>query len=112
MAAVFGRIDEFDSKKEDWPQYVERLDHFFAANGITDADKKRSIFLTVIGPGYVPTKLEAKTYKELCTALATHFKPTPSETVQRFKFHTRCRRQGESVAIYISELTPGIGRIL
>ena len=25
MAAVFGRIDEFDSKKEDWPQYVERL---------------------------------------------------------------------------------------
>ena len=34
MAAVFGRIDEFDSKKEDWPQYVERLDHFFAANGI------------------------------------------------------------------------------
>ena len=112
MAAVFGRIDEFDSKKEDWPQYVERLDHFFAANGITDADKKRSIFLTVIGPATFrllrsllhPTKLEAKTYKELCTALATHFKPTPSETVQRFKFHTRCRRQGESVAIYISEL--------
>ena len=28
----------------------------------------------------------------------------PSETVQRFKFHSHCRRQGESVAIYISEL--------
>ena len=109
MAAVFGRIDEFNSKKEDWPQYVEHLDHFFAANGITDADKKQSIFLTVIGPATFrllrsllhPTKLEAK---ELCTALATHFKPTPFETVQRFKFHTRCRRQGESVAIYILEL--------
>ena len=114
MAAVFGRIDEFDSKKEDWPQYVERLDHFFAANGITNAEKKRSIFLTVIGPATFrllqsllhPTKLEAKTYKELCTALATHFKPTPSEMVQRFKFHTRCKRQGESVAIYIPELRP------
>ena len=26
MAAVFGKIEEFN---EDWPQYVERLGHFF-----------------------------------------------------------------------------------
>ena len=112
MAAVFGRIDEFDSKKEDWPQYTERLNHFLAANSITDEAKKRSIFLTVIGPATFkllrsllhPVKLEDKSYDELCATLTAHFNPAPSETVQRFKFHTRCRRQGESVATYVSEL--------
>ena len=34
MAAVYGKIDEYDSKKEEWPQYVERLSHFFIANGV------------------------------------------------------------------------------
>ena len=29
MAATFGRIDEFEEGKEDWTQYIERLEHFF-----------------------------------------------------------------------------------
>ena len=33
MAAVFGKVGEFDAAKEEWPQYVERLGHFFQANG-------------------------------------------------------------------------------
>ena len=45
MAALVGRIDEFDESKEEWTQYVERMDHFFAANGIPDEDKKKSAFL-------------------------------------------------------------------
>ena len=36
MAATFGRIGEFEPKKEDWTSYVERIDHFFHANGIDD----------------------------------------------------------------------------
>ena len=39
MAATFGKVEEFDSKKEEWPQYVERLQHFFVANDIVDAEK-------------------------------------------------------------------------
>ena len=42
--------------KEDWDQYAERLEHFFAANGITEAGKKRSVFLTVT---------DTKVYKQL-----------------------------------------------
>ena len=35
MASVtLGRIEEFDSSWEEWPQYVERIEHFFAANSI------------------------------------------------------------------------------
>ena len=36
--------------------------------------------------------------------LTEHFNPTPSEMVQRFKFHGRFRKQGESVATYVAEL--------
>ena len=50
MAVVFGKVGEFDAAREEWPQYVERLGHFFEANGIEDEGKKRSIFLTVVGP--------------------------------------------------------------
>ncbi len=28
MAALFGRVDESQEDKEDWAQYVERLQHF------------------------------------------------------------------------------------
>ena len=50
MSGLLGRINEYDSTKEDWQQYVERVDHFFIANAITDADRKKSAFLAVIGP--------------------------------------------------------------
>ena len=53
--ATYGRIDEYD-EIEEWTQYVERMNNFFEANEIDDEDKKRSIFLSVIG---------AKTYKPL-----------------------------------------------
>ena len=57
MASVtLGRIEEFDSSREEWPQYVERLEHFFAANSIAEDEKKHSVFLTMIG---------AATYKVL-----------------------------------------------
>ena len=32
--ATFGKIEEFDSANEDWPQYEEQLSHYFIANVI------------------------------------------------------------------------------
>ena len=61
MAVTFGRIEEFDGNKEDWSQCEERLGHFFAANGVESAEKKRSIFLSVVG---------AATYKLLRSLVA------------------------------------------
>ena len=58
MEGLLGKIDEFNPDLEEWPQYVERLEYFFEANGIVEADnakKRRSTFLSVIGPG--PHKL-------------------------------------------------------
>ena len=49
MTGTLGRVEEFDGNKDDWQQYVERLEHFFVANGIDGAEKKRAVFLSVIG---------------------------------------------------------------
>ena len=112
MTAMLGKIDEFDSEREDWSQYVERLSFFFDANGISETEKKRAVLLSVIGaPTYKllsdllsPDKPGDKSYTDLVKVLTDHFNPTPSEIVERFKFHSRFRRQGESVATYVSEL--------
>ncbi len=112
MAALFGQMGEFDAHKEEWTQYSERLAHFFAANDIEDAAKKRAILLTVMGPATYkqlrslvsPAKVDDKTYKELVDALQSYYSPKPSEIVQRYKFNSRYRQPGESVSTYVAEL--------
>ena len=112
MAATFGKIEEFDGNREEWPQYVERLEHFFEANSITDAGKKRAVFLSVVGPMtyktlrnlLAPAKVGDKSYAECVEVLNSHFSPVPSEIVERCKFHSRYRRPGESVSTFVAEL--------
>lgn len=36
--------------------------------------------------------------------MKNHYSPAPSEIVQRFKFNSRFRRQGESVSTFVAEL--------
>ena len=50
MAGQIGITHPFEEKKEEWTQYVERLEHFFIANGHTNSRKQKFIFLTAIGP--------------------------------------------------------------
>ena len=112
MAVTLRRIQEFDGDKEEWCQYQERLEHFFRANEIEDETKKQSVFLTLIGANAYTllrnlialAKTDTKTYTELVQALANHYSPTPAESVQRFKFHSRVRRPEESVATFVAEL--------
>ena len=91
---------------------MEQLDHFFDTNEIVDVGKKKSVFWAVVGPTTYallrslvsPARPGDKTFAELVAALKEHFKPTPSETVQCSKFHTRVRKPGESVADFVAEL--------
>ena len=94
MTTLLGKLDEFDSAREEWPQYFERVNHFFTA---ADGNKKKSVFLSSVGAATYalvrnlvsPQKPGDKSYEELVSVLADHFNSTPSETVQRFKFHSR-----------------------
>ena len=40
MSGTLGRVEEFDGSKDDWPQYIERMEYFFEANNIDSGEKR------------------------------------------------------------------------
>ena len=107
--ATHGTINPYDPQ-DDWATYEERLRHYFVANGVEDAGKKRSILLTVCGtPTYKLLRslvevgeLNTKSFDELARLLKEHYDPKPSAIVQRF--NTRTRAQGESISAFVAAL--------
>lgn len=110
--ATIGSLTEFAEGDGDWIEYVERLEHFFLANDISDEGKKRSVLLSACGVRTyklirnltTPRKPGDFSFKELVTLVQNHHCPKPSVIVQRFKFHTHSRKPGVSVAAYVTEL--------
>ena len=92
---TYGKIGEYKPDSEDWSKYVERLENFLVANNITSAEKKRVMFLAVIGPSayrilqslVAPEKPNEKSYTDLKKLLSDHYCPKPSEIIQRSKFY-------------------------
>ena len=82
------------------------------ANGVKEEEQKRAIFLSVMGPRsykllsslVAPKKPGEKKYAELVSVMTQHHSPAPSEIVQRYRFHSRFRQQGETVATFVAEL--------
>ena len=105
-------ISPFDPEKEQWNCYSERLDFYFEANTITEIDQKKAIILTVVGPTTYqllkslvqPQKPKEKTYPELKELLEKYYHLKPSAIVRHFRFHTRVRETGQSVATYVMAL--------
>ena len=105
------KLHEFTGE-EDWLQYCERLEFYFEAKEIDDAQKQKATLLSACGASTYklmcdlvsPLKPKDKTFAELKEIVQKHLKPKPSEIVQRYKFHTRCQQSGESLATFVAEL--------
>ena len=104
--ATHGSVGEFAPGKETWLSYAERLKQYFQANDVQTQEKKRSILLSGCGASSYqlirnlvsPEKPSEKTFDELAKWAQEHHQPPPSVTVQRFAFHSRNRKKGESIA--------------
>ena len=110
---TFGKLEEFDTATgEDWIQYVERMEYYFQANRITEEGTKRAVLISAMGgKAYKlmrnlisPAKPKDKSFEQLVEIMKKHFCLPPSEIVQRYKFNSRVHQDGESVAVYVSEL--------
>ena len=110
--ATYGNVGEFKESEESWTQYVERLEQYFAANEIKDGAKRRAILLSVCGCktyGLIrdllqPQKPGDADLKVIYETLENHFSLKPSVIVERFKFHSRSRLEGENVARFVAGL--------
>ena len=112
MATSHGQLTTFSGNPDDWEAFIEQLESYFVANEITAAGKKRGILLSSCGTAayktirsiVAPTKPTEIAYNDLIAKVKAHFAPKPSAIVQRYKFNTCTRNQGESVASYVSRL--------
>ena len=88
----YGRITEYPSG-QNWEEYVEQVTNYFGANEITNAAKKRMIFLMCVGNEtfhfmmtlIAPAQLDTKAFEELTTLIQNFRNPKPSVIVSRFK---------------------------
>ena len=112
---LLGYIEPFDPGTDEWLQYVERMEQMFTANDLTGAEKaekRREIFLSVVGKRIYsilrsllsPDRPTTKTFVELTAVLTKHFSPPPSEVIQRFRFYSQVRQPGESVSAFVAAL--------
>ena len=112
MAAKHGFLNEFEAGKEDWTSYTERLQQYFTANDVESPEKQRAILLSGCGAQtyqllknlLTPEKPTDKSFSDLVKLIKDHLQPRPSVIVERFTFHSRNRREGESVSVYVAEL--------
>ena len=92
--------------------YIERLENFFTANSIDDADKKKAMLLHAVSAKcykiirnlLAPTKPSSSTHAAIKEAVRKHFDPKPSIIVQRYKFFTYYRKPSESISEFVAHL--------
>jgi hypothetical protein len=105
--ALIGSIGNFDSTVDRWASYKERLEQFFTANEV-DESKHVAVLLSVIGGKTyellrtltAPARPAEKTFTELCETLDGQLAPKPLVIAERFRFHKRNQKHGESISDY------------
>ena len=78
--ATHGHIEAFDRGTDDWTNYCECLEQYFAAKDVEDEGKQRAILLSYCGaPTYrlicnlvVPANPTSKSFAELTKLVALH----------------------------------------
>ena len=107
----FGKIDGFNPEVEAFSAYLERIELYFVANGISE-EKQVPVFLSLLGAKtysllrtlVAPTTPKEKSLRELTKLLKSHFEPRPLVIAERFAFHRRNQQSGETIGEYLAEL--------
>ena len=110
-STILGTMSEFSTDVDDFTEWTERLEQWYIANKIDDGDRKRALFLSLIGSkGYklvrslCQNEPSTKTYDELKVLTKEHLQPKPNEIAERYVFYNRGRKNGESIKDYVAEL--------
>ena len=102
---LHGAVVPFNQDQDDWSEYIERLEHYFAANDVVSAEKQRAILLSAVGPStYRLIRTLVSVTALVVEKARAHFNPKPSPIVKRYEFNTRSQGENETVATYVAEL--------
>ena len=109
---VHGDLGTFNGDKESIDSYLDRFDFYCIANAITDTDRKKAVFMSVVGPEIYSklrdllhsVSIQGAGFDVIQEKLKDHFKPQCVEIAERFKFFKCVQRPGQSIADYVAEL--------
>ena len=112
MSALVGSPEAFEPSTNDWRLYAQRFEHFLLANGVTVNSKRLHLLLALIGNSTLkllanlvaPWKPGELSYTQICEQLDKHFSPKHVKIAERFCFHNRRQKSGETVADYLADL--------
>lgn len=106
-----GMIENYNAEEDDWSQWHERLEQFFAANDVKP-EKKLSLLITLIGKkGYsllkdlcLPDAPSSKTYETITTLMKNHQQPAPNPISERYKFKQCSQLENEDIKSFTRRL--------
>ena len=108
---AIGNIGEFNELTETWKSYTERVKQFFMANEISDDRKVPALLALMEGNTYSllrnltsPDDPATKGFDAIVKLLDNHLSPKPLVIAERFRFHKRDQKDGESIPVYVAEL--------
>ncbi|CAB0040099.1 unnamed protein product [Trichogramma brassicae] len=113
MATIDSKIKlEYELGKDDWETFVERLELFFFANGITEKKKQAAILLTRVSADTYklaknlchPKLLKDQEFETVKKLLSDHLCPKPSETMERCKFYASKQGPTENLSDFVARL--------
>ncbi|MCG8113098.1 MAG: RNase H-like domain-containing protein [Candidatus Thiodiazotropha taylori] len=112
MAAFsIGNVGEYNEMTETWKSYTERVQQFFLANEIPNDRKVPALLAIMGGKTYgllrnltTPEDPATKSYNDIVKLLNDHLSPKPLVIAERFRFHKRDQKEGESLPVYVAEL--------
>lgn len=102
----FGGISKYNSKRENWSNYFERIELFFTANDITDETRMKEMLHNCCGINRLtdPVKPGEKSFIELVIVIKYHQNLKRNSVAERFIFKTRSRKPEENISNYMAEL--------
>lgn len=106
------QMGEFNPEIDQWLLYHERMENYFNACGVTDADRKKVLLLNFMGSkSYklvrdlcTPQAPSTKQYNELCDMLNSFYTPPIVVFKERKQFYAAARSVDESIVQFIARL--------
>ena len=108
---AIGNISEFSELTETWKSYTECVKQYFTANEISDDRKVPALLALMGGKTYSllrnltsPDDPASRGFDAIVKLLDDHLSPKPLVIAERFRFHKRDQKNGESIPVYVAEL--------
>ena len=88
--------------------WLEELDIYIAASGVTNKAQKRALLLYLGGKEireiYKPLGAAEDNYEQICTKLLDYFKPRKNVLYERYKFKQAVQKSEENTSTYVTRL--------